>query len=459
MSRELKRQLKSMKHEVVKPDAEWVAKNRSLLLSQIKNTVPQKASVSFSARFDAMLGILMPEAIVTGTVRFVAISLIVVLVAPSLYYGTVKASEGALPGENLYGAKRYAEKIQVAVVGLVGDSKAETKLHVELAKRRAEETSKIINDPSKMSNVAGTVADLKSEMNTLNYKLEQSKSIAGLSADDAKEIKQDTDEIKIVLQEAKNDLITVSGSNDPTLNEVKSAKDLVQDVSVKAMEVLVTKHLEGDTSVSKEDVKAAIDSSAQSAVGEVAQSKENISDVQDILKTAKTEVGNISLESKDPSFSSTTQEITAKISVAYDKTSQAVQITETISQETDRKAEEIQKLLGNDNLIQAVDRIKELNQASKDVEVISDKAIEQSQPLIPIVQVVKDVVISGTTSSIGIVSSSVMMLSTTPIVVTSTINTNSLITVPLPKILPTSTPTTTKTVPPTTSTKSSTTTR
>ncbi|MFA6490657.1 MAG: hypothetical protein WCT43_02100 [Candidatus Magasanikbacteria bacterium] len=442
MSRELKRQLNSMKHEAVKPNAEWVAKNRSLLLSQIKNTIPQKVQVSFNTRFEAVLAILMPESLVSGTVRFVAISLIVVMVAPSLYYGTVMASQESLPGENLYGAKRYAEKIQVTVVGLIGNTSDETKLHVELAKKRADETSKIINDPSKMSNVANTVADLRSEMNTISDKLDQSKNSGTMSAGDAQNIKQNTDQIKEVLQVAKNDLMAVSAGNDRTLNEVKQTKDLVQDVSMQAVEVMVTKHLEGDTSVSKAEVKAAIDSTVQTSVGEVAQSRENIAGMQTILQTAKSDVGGLVNDFKGSAMSSTTQEITNKIAVVYDKANQAVQVTDTISEEAGRKAVEVKALLGSDNLAGAVDRMKELSQASKDIETISDKTIEQTQPLIPIVQVVKDVVASGTTSSIDIVSSSVKLLTIDAIISTGTINTTSLTTLPLPKY-PTSTISTT----------------
>jgi hypothetical protein len=164
----------------------------------------------------------------------------------------------------------------------------------------------------------------------------------------------------------------------------------------------------------------------------VASSKENISDVQSVLKSAQTEVSTLTSDFKDPATASTTQEITTKISAAYDNANKAVQITDTISHEADRKAAEIQTLLGSDNLAQAVDRVKELNLASKDVETISDTAIQQTAPLIPIVEVVKEVIISGTTSSIGIVTSTMNQINSDTMVQTSTINTSSLKTLPLP---------------------------
>jgi hypothetical protein len=177
-------------------------------------------------------------------------------------------------------------------------------------------------------------------------------------------------------------------------DQVKQTKDMVQDVSVKAVEVLVTKHLGGDTSVSRDDVKAAIDSTVQGVVGDVNQSKQNIAGVQTILQSAKTEVSSFAAaSSSDPVVSSTVKTITT----AYDQANQAVQVTDTISQEANRTVTEVQKLLGSDNLTQAVNRMKDLTQASQSVETISDKTIEQTQPLIPL-EVMKVLVATDTTT-------------------------------------------------------------
>lgn len=395
MSRDLKRQLKALKREAVKPSTGWVETNRAVLLSQIKNTIPNKMSVSVGQRFTAAFSIFMPESIVAGTVRFAAILLIISMVAPSLYYGTVMASEGALPGEGLYAAKRYAEKIQVTLIGLLGDNESMTKFHVELAKRRADETMQIIKDPSKLSDVASTVADLRSEITTIGDKLNQNSD--GLAADVAKDIKNDTDQIKNVLQDARKDLLTVSTDNSDSLAEdVKVTKDLVQDVSNKAVEVMVTKHLEGDTSVSKDEVKAAINSTVKDNIDALTESKQNIAGLQSALQTAKSE------------SSSTTKDFHDKIATAFDKTLQAVQVSDTISAEANRKAAEVTQLLGSDQLSVAVGRMKDLSQVTRDVENISDNTVAQNQPLLPI-------------GSGVAVSSSINIMSTTPIIMSSTI--------------------------------------
>ena len=396
MSGDLIRQLKALKHEAVRPNTGWIENNRALLLSQIKNTIPSQVSVPISQRVAAAFSIFIPESIVSGAVRFAAIFLIISLVAPSLYYGTVMASEGALPGDGLYSAKRYAEKIQVTLIGLLGDNKSETKFHVELAKRRADETRRIVNDPNKVSNVASTVADLRSEIAAIGDKLNQNDGALG--ADVAKDIKHDTDQIKNVLQDAKNDLLSVSnGNGDSLAQDVRATRDLVQDISTKAVEVMVTKHLEGDTSVSKDDVKAAINSMVKNNIEDLTQSNQNIAGMQTALQTAKSE------------SSSTTKDFNDKVITAFDKTLQAAQVSNTISAEANRKAAEVTQLLGNNQLSTAVDRMKDLTQVTRDVENISDKTVTQSQPLLPVA------LMAAVSSSINIMSSTPIIVSTTEI--------------------------------------------
>lgn len=397
MSQDVIKQLKTLKAAAVKPNKSWVEKNRAILLSQIKNTIPEKVSTPVSSKFVAWLSIFMPENFIISVVRPVALLLIVALVAPTLYYGTVMASEDALPGEGLYPAKRVAEKIQVTVVSIIGDSKSETELHVELAKKRAEETKKIVSDPSKASNVASTMADLKNEIKTINSKLEQNE----ISANVAKGIKSNTERINSVLQDAKNNLLTApSDSNKALADEVKATKDLVQEVEVKAVEVLVNKHLEGDTSVTKEDVRAAINSSVLKTVATVEESKQSIDNYKTILEIAKSEVGVLaSSVSASGTTATATKNFNEKITSVIDQTQQASLQTDAARQETALKASEVNQLLSTDNFVTAIDRIKELSLVSKEVENLSDSANVQTSPMIPIVAEVKESIISSTSSA------------------------------------------------------------
>lgn len=404
------KQLKALKQEAVKPQASWVEKNRAILLSQIKNTVSEESNVSVIDRIVAAFSIFMPEGVVLAVVRPVAVLLIVALTAPSLYYGTVKASESALPGEGLYEAKRYTEKLQVTVASIMGDPKKETQLHVEFAKRRAEETKKIISDPSKISQVSRAVADLKTEINSVNAKLEVNKK--ALPAEVAKEIKQNTEVIKVVLQDAKNDLLVKSDKN--LAAEVKEAKDLVQDVSVKAVGVLVEKHLEGDTTVTKEDVKNALSSTAESSLDSVAVSKVSIEGVKSALETAKYEMNELAGLSVDPAVVSSSKQVQEKITTVITETSKVSNQTDAMTADALKTAGEVQQLLTSDNLSQALDKVIALSQVSKEVETASDSAVNKTQTLLPEVQKATVSPTGGTSAMVEATTGTTGTVSTAP---------------------------------------------
>lgn len=413
-------QLKQLQHEGVNPGADWVARNRTLLLSQIKNTLPERSVVKPTERMWAGLSIFLPKPLVYNVVRPLAVLLVIVLVATTAYSGTVKASYETLPGDWLYPAKRGVEKTQAAILSVIGNAGSQAKLHIEFAKRRAAETKQIINssDPNKIAKVTTTVADLKSEMDTVSSKLDETKNPnSDLQATEAKDIQQNTEQIKNVLQDAKDNLAMSPNVADQTLSkEISATKDLVGDVSVKAVDVLVTKHLEGDNSVSKEEVKQEIASAFQTSVNDAGISKQNVNDAQVILETVKGAVQDLKIEAQKQNNSglvSGANEFSDKISTATNQTVAAVLKTEAVSAELDKQVSEGQDLLNKGDLAQAVGKMAAANQAAQDVEKISDSAIEKTQTVLPIVQVIKD--------SNGMASSTVSTTDNLPLLlVTST---------------------------------------
>src|SRR3989338_1146904 len=203
MSRELIKQLKSLKHAEVRPSEKWLKSNRELLLSQIKNTVVQKenAKFNFETVWQAM-SIFLPYSFVRNVVRPVVVVFLIMGMGIGSWVVAASASSEALPGEWLYSAKRVTEKTQVTMADVVGDTDGSTRLHVEFAKRRAIETRTIVsqNDPAKIQIAAQTVSDLKKEIKTVNNKLEEIKTTQGSSAEMAQRINQNAQEIKNVLK-------------------------------------------------------------------------------------------------------------------------------------------------------------------------------------------------------------------------------------------------------------------
>lgn len=415
MSRELKRQLKGLKHEAINPRGEWISKNREVLLSQITNTLPAtrgpQTTEAKLEKFWAGMAVFLPRPFVYNVMRPIAVLVLVSLVATTAYSGTVKASNDSLPGDFLYPAKRAAERTQGAVISLIGDKNAETKYHVDLANRRATEARQIIttkkDDPNKVAKVAATVAELKTELNSINEKLANTETKQALQADVAKDVKQNTEAIKDVLQDMKDDLAMSATVEEKDLaQQVTETKDLVKDVSVKAVEVMVEKHLGGDQSVSNEEVKAVIVTSIDNVAGEVLASQQVMNGAQTIVESVKTQVKTLETELKKSASeiqksdaASTTKEFSDKVISVASSTKEAVAQAKVATAEVDQKISEARAAAISGDLTKVVDKLKEVNEATKAAEKISDKTIEKAQEVIPFVQVIKDTVIPVVASS------------------------------------------------------------
>ncbi len=437
MSRDLIRQLKSLKHAEVKPSETWLKKNRALLLSQIKNTVAPKSDTRFHMEnIWQGMSIFLPSSFVYKVVRPVVAVMLIIAMGVGSWAATVSASSEALPGEWLYSAKRAAEKTQVAVANVVGSKNSATKLHMEFAKRRAKETKKIIstNNPDKIKNASVAVNDLKNEMQTVNDKLEEIKTTQNSSAEMAQSINQNAQEIKDVLKEVKVNLLanadttTVRNLSD----QVSEVKKLAKDTATQAVEVMVAKHLQGDTSVSKADVKQAINDQLQSVIKDAAELKDNAVEVNKVIivvsksakETALEAKGAASLNSASSSadLASSTQALSDKITEASKQTQAAVSSTQQFNTDAGKTVDEGQTLLSQDNLTQAMDKVKEANTAVTNAEKIADDTLKTVQSVLPVMAVVVVEPKISTTSIIINVSTTIKVsASTTAAVISSTL--------------------------------------
>ncbi|MBI5221350.1 MAG: hypothetical protein HY979_00910 [Candidatus Magasanikbacteria bacterium] len=417
MSKDLIAQLKQLKHGEVKPSEAWLKNNRAVLLSQIKNTVSnQNSKINLENVWNAM-ALFMPRPVVFNVVRPMAVLLVVSIVATSGWITGVDAAYNALPGDWLYPAKRAAEKTQVVMAAIVGAKKAETKLHAEFAKRRADETKQILNgnDPGKQAKAQETVSDLKIEIASVNQKLDEIKSDStkNVTADVVKDVKQDTDSVKNTLQEVKTSLLATAAQNTSTtpatnaaaqtVQAVSEVKDLAKDASVKAVEVMVTKHLEGDVSVSVDDVKKEINTTLQSNATDAAQSSNSVDKIKDVVNAAKTQAADLSADKS--SNTSSTVALTQKISEISTATNVAVAQTKTAVETTDQAVAKGVDSLNKGDLAQAIQAVKDVNNVTKEAEKISDKTIVNAAQLVPVSPVVaavdssKDVKVIFSTST------------------------------------------------------------
>ena len=343
---------------------------------------------------------------------------------------TVSASYEALPGDWLYAAKRAAEKTQVAVTDVVGDKNDVVKLHGELAKRRAIETKKIVsqNNPDKIAIAVKTVSDLKDEIKTINTKLEEIKTGSNTGAVAVKDINQSTQEIKGVLKEVRVNLLASNNQAETTdlSSQVSEVKNLVQDTAVKATEILVEKHLQGDTSVSKEEVKEVINTQLKSAAQDAAESNQNIAEVNKAVDVVKDEMASKVQAKATLVAPSDAKVISSQIDAASKQTQAAVNTAQQLNTEAGKTATEGQISLSQDKLTEAVDQLKKVNATTNQVEQITDTALKTVQTILPVVAVVVDAPI---TASLSATSTSTTI--PVPVVTTTTSNTVQITTTPV----------------------------
>lgn len=435
MSRELISQLKNLKHKDITPNDAWLKQNREVLLSQIKNNAKTSSNSPYE-NFWIGMSVFFGEKVMLNVVKPLSILLIVAMVGTSGWIATVDAAYESLPGDILYSAKRVVEKTQITTAAVLGNKTTETKLHSEFAKRRANEIKKVATsqDPKKAEKVTETVKDLKDEMNNLTNKLENENQVS-IAANTLKEVQKNTESIKTVLSEIKEDLsMTATNTIDKSVvEEISQAKDIAKDVAMKTVEVVVIKHLEGDNTITKEEVKKMLDDTVKNTVNETLQKTENLIGVNNIVEAVKTEIKVLDSVTSTAFSASSSADLAQQIENIASTTKQAALQTQEVIKDSDKKTDELQNMLDSDDLAGVLNMIKEVNEVNKAVEKIIDTAVGSVQlALPPVVTIVKEKTEAGqsvtTTTDVKVIVTSTpdsmteIIVTTTMSVVTNTTN-------------------------------------
>ncbi len=433
MSARIKKQLRSLKHGEINPRKEWVESNRAVLLSQIKNTIPSSAEYTAVHNFSSSFSHVFQTVFSFKIVKPLIAVLVAAVALPGAWIASGFASTDSLPGDTLYSAKMAAEKSQIVFANLVGDKTKEVQLHLSFAQRRALEVQKVANDPIRNSELAQTVNNLKDELSIASQKLVDIKNQPqDVSNDLVNGVQKQTGEIKSTLQQVKQTLKTTSNSSDKDLSkEVALAKDLVKQVDVNNVDVAITGHLNGSSSITKADVVNIVSSTLNSAVAEVGSTQQDVEGVKTIVHALKTELDKEVASSTKNGYnisSTSTKELSEQVSTAAIETTQASNETKVASAEVDKRVVETKEMLTNGDLNGVINSLKGVNDASKEVEKISQASLEKVQSVLPIVQVIKnqDIASGGALNinSVQIASSSIsLVLSSTSTSASSTTST------------------------------------
>jgi len=287
-------QLKTLQN--VKPRKEWVQLQRELLLSQIKSqTAARKQSRILNTWF--LVKSFMP----TSVLRFAAKPLGALTVLAVFVFSTgmlgVNASKGSLPGELLYSVKRTSEKMQV---GLTVSKKKEASLHVQFAEERVNEIEKVTQGQStsdkKIKQISVSVDGLKDEMKKAQDNLDQAKDQPRKAQEVvamAKVLDVKSEEINNRIEQNKS-----QSGEQAIVDKLSEAQVATVRAGVKALEVIVEKHEQGEVTMSEGDLVKTIDNKIEKAKETLKQAEQKVESAKILFES--TQKATLEIETESP---------------------------------------------------------------------------------------------------------------------------------------------------------------
>ncbi|MEK9152854.1 MAG: DUF5667 domain-containing protein [Patescibacteria group bacterium] len=220
------------------PREAWVLQNRDILMMQVRNTMDPKPA-GFPERLRHVLRLFVPMEAMAVAGRAMGIFVLVLGTVMGGGLASVQAYRDAFPGELFYKVKLATEKVQLT---LAPNDAYRTRLHVEFADRRADEIAHLA-EASSVNQIpaANTIAAFSGEVSALENGLEtlRSSDPEGV-VEVAKLLERKFDVYQGMLRKAGQ---TLPSTIKPSL---AAAIDMVDGASIKAIAVIVEKHLAGD---------------------------------------------------------------------------------------------------------------------------------------------------------------------------------------------------------------------
>ena len=259
-------QLKRIKsiETIGKPQNDWAAKNREILLSQIN---PQGRVVD-----NDIIGYYWQFIYFNFKQKILRPTLMAVL-AVSVYFvysATNMAAKASLPGEPLYPIKVLSENLALATT--ISDE-AKVKLKMDFVSRRGDELVQLVqksgNNEDKKKNIAKTVKKISQDISEVKIKLEEisSKNLNNNVIDTAKKIDEKT--LKV-----ENDIVNAHAVLDADVKkeiapDVKEAIVKTEEAGTKALSVIIDKSSNADKIVSDQEITQRVEERIKNAEASV----------------------------------------------------------------------------------------------------------------------------------------------------------------------------------------------
>ncbi len=241
-NRELATILKQIKNERRggAPHDVWVKRNRDILLMQVKNTTDVSVKPGLGEYARHLFSIFFPAEGFAMAARAAGVFMLVVGTVLGGGLASAELYSGAVPGQLAYKMKIGVEKAQLA---LAPNDDYKTRLHTEFADRRLDEASTLAEeDAAHQAYVPGVLVAFNAEISALSNGLE------ALKTSDPERVAEAAKLMERKMAVYQNILRKTGSSLPASLQpQVAVSRDLVDDVTIKAIAVIVEKHLAGSS--------------------------------------------------------------------------------------------------------------------------------------------------------------------------------------------------------------------
>jgi hypothetical protein len=268
-------------------------------MMQVRNSAGVATRQTFGGTMRHLFGIFAPAETFAMAGRAVGIFLLVI----GTVFGGGLVSAGvygnAAPGDTFYSLKTAMETVQLT---LAPNEEYKIQLHAEFADRRMDELSRLAeNGPDRRQYVPQVLAAFERDVLALQTGLEKTKTdFPASAADVAKLLERKMAVYQNLLRKAGNLLAPDHAA------AVAASRDLVDGATIKAMAVLVEKHLAGDEHASKNVVVSKFEDrlrqaenrlgSADAAAPKASKAKAAIAEAKSLIKEEKYEAALAKME-------------------------------------------------------------------------------------------------------------------------------------------------------------------
>lgn len=379
MSRDLIKKLKSVKMRdgLINPDRVWVLENREKLLHNARESAiqmqaeaqPEKSPVKFVEHFGEGLNIFFSRRVLSFARAGLTVFL-VGAVAVGSWIASVSASYDSLPGEIMYSVKMASESTELLVANMLGSEKDQVSTILKHASNRVDEYQRSESEEQATKAIESLKKKIESSSKSLDEAAKKSPETAVVVA---RVIEEKTEEILVSLSEEES----VVGTK--LQNDVVNVEGLIQDASIKAMEMIVKKVEQkevGNDVITTDEVKKTITKRIDQLVSDVSKIEETNNVSSSTINIVKLETAsstelivNVVLLN-----SVTSTAATSTMEAASQKVDEATKKVAETNQKVEEGKMTMIDLIEQNNLSGALSKLKELGGVTTETKLVVTEA-------------------------------------------------------------------------------------